>query len=59
VVRLLVRNLIKQTAFGIHLPVMSFDSNSDNRNIRKIKEKPHSREQLLSIARLNLLDMIH
>jgi alkanesulfonate monooxygenase SsuD/methylene tetrahydromethanopterin reductase-like flavin-dependent oxidoreductase (luciferase family) len=43
--------LIKQTAFGIHLPVMSFDSNSDNRNIGKVKEKPHSREQLLSIAR--------
>jgi alkanesulfonate monooxygenase SsuD/methylene tetrahydromethanopterin reductase-like flavin-dependent oxidoreductase (luciferase family) len=43
--------LIKQTAFGIHLPVMSFDSNSDNRNIEKVKEKPHSREQLLSIAR--------
>ena len=30
---------------------MSFDSNSDNRNIGKVKEKPHSREQLLSIAR--------
>jgi alkanesulfonate monooxygenase SsuD/methylene tetrahydromethanopterin reductase-like flavin-dependent oxidoreductase (luciferase family) len=30
---------------------MSFDSNSDNRNIGKEKEKPHSREQLLSIAR--------
>jgi alkanesulfonate monooxygenase SsuD/methylene tetrahydromethanopterin reductase-like flavin-dependent oxidoreductase (luciferase family) len=43
--------LIKQLAFGVHLPVMSFDSNSDNRNIGKEKEKPHSREQLLSIAR--------
>jgi hypothetical protein len=43
--------LIKQTAFGIHLPVMSFENNSDNRNIGKAKEKPHSREQLLSIAR--------
>jgi alkanesulfonate monooxygenase SsuD/methylene tetrahydromethanopterin reductase-like flavin-dependent oxidoreductase (luciferase family) len=30
---------------------MSFDSNSDNRNIGKEKEKPHSREQLLSVAR--------
>jgi hypothetical protein len=43
--------LIKQTAFGIYLPVMSSDNNSDNRNIAKAKEKPHSREQLLSIAR--------
>ena len=30
---------------------MSFDSNSDIRNIGKEKENPHSREQLLSIAR--------
>jgi alkanesulfonate monooxygenase SsuD/methylene tetrahydromethanopterin reductase-like flavin-dependent oxidoreductase (luciferase family) len=43
--------LIKQLAFGVHLPVMSFDSNSDNRNIGKEKEKSSSKEQILSIAK--------
>ncbi|MFY9565703.1 MAG: LLM class flavin-dependent oxidoreductase [Nitrososphaeraceae archaeon] len=43
--------MIKQLAFGVHLPVMSFDSNSINRNIGKEKEKSSSKEQILSIAR--------
>src|SRR5919198_3214051 len=41
--------------FGVHLPVMGFDSsnssNSSNSSRNGGKEKPHSREQMLSIAR--------
>ena len=41
--------------FGVHLPVMGFDSNTsssnDNRNGVREKERPYSREQILSIAR--------
>src|SRR5215216_6786233 len=36
--------------FGVHLPVMGFDSSS-NSSRNGGKEKPHSREQMLSIAR--------
>ena len=39
--------MIKQLAFGVHLPVMGFD-NSSTRNGGK--EKFHSREQVLSYA---------
>ena len=41
-------DLIKQLVFGVHLPVMGFDKNS---NENQGKENPHSREQILSIAR--------
>ena len=41
--------MVKQLVFGVHLPVMGFDRNSDNRN--RGKEKSHSREQILSIAK--------
>ncbi len=47
--------MIKKLAFGVHLPVMGFDSNTsssnDNRNGVREKERPYSREQILSIAR--------
>ena len=39
---------MKQLVFGVHLPVMGFNS---NRQEGKEKEKSHSREQMLSIAR--------
>jgi alkanesulfonate monooxygenase SsuD/methylene tetrahydromethanopterin reductase-like flavin-dependent oxidoreductase (luciferase family) len=38
--------LNKHIVFGVHLPVMGFDSSRNGG-----KEKPHSREQMLSIAR--------
>ena len=41
-------DLIKQLVFGVHLPVMGFDKRS---NENEGKENPHSREQILSIAR--------
>jgi alkanesulfonate monooxygenase SsuD/methylene tetrahydromethanopterin reductase-like flavin-dependent oxidoreductase (luciferase family) len=41
-------DLIKQLLFGVHLPVMGFDKSS---NESGGKENPHSREQILSIAR--------
>ena len=41
--------MIKQLVFGVHLPVIGFDSISNDRNGGK--ENPHSREQILSIAR--------
>src|ERR687884_931899 len=37
--------------FGVHLPVMGFDSSSNNSSRNGGKKKPHSREQMLSIAR--------
>src|SRR5918911_2737004 len=37
--------------FGVHLPVMGFDSSSNNSSRNGGEEKPHSREQMLSIAR--------
>ena len=40
---------MKQLVFGVHLPVMGFNSSSDRR-IRE-NEKLHTREQMLSIAR--------
>jgi alkanesulfonate monooxygenase SsuD/methylene tetrahydromethanopterin reductase-like flavin-dependent oxidoreductase (luciferase family) len=47
--------LIKQLVFGVHLPVMGFDSNSsssnDNRKGVREKERPYSRGQIISIAR--------
>jgi alkanesulfonate monooxygenase SsuD/methylene tetrahydromethanopterin reductase-like flavin-dependent oxidoreductase (luciferase family) len=43
--------LVKQLVFGVHLPVMGFNSNSDNWNRVAEKEKYHSREQMLSIAK--------
>jgi alkanesulfonate monooxygenase SsuD/methylene tetrahydromethanopterin reductase-like flavin-dependent oxidoreductase (luciferase family) len=42
--------LKKHILFGVHLPVMGFDSSS-NSSRNGGKEKPHSREQMLSIAR--------
>jgi alkanesulfonate monooxygenase SsuD/methylene tetrahydromethanopterin reductase-like flavin-dependent oxidoreductase (luciferase family) len=39
---------MKQLVFGVHLPVMGFNS---NRQEGKEKKKSHSREQMLSIAR--------
>jgi hypothetical protein len=43
---LFVSDTMKQLAFGVHLPVMGFKGwNREN-------EKPHTREQMLSIARL-------
>jgi alkanesulfonate monooxygenase SsuD/methylene tetrahydromethanopterin reductase-like flavin-dependent oxidoreductase (luciferase family) len=41
-------DLIKQLVFGVHLPVMGLDKSS---NKNGGKENPHSREQILSIAR--------
>ena len=41
-------DLIKHLVFGLHLPVMGFDKSS---NENGGKENPHSREQILSIAR--------
>ena len=37
--------IMKQLVFGVHLPVMGFNSSSDRRN------GPHTGEQMLSIAR--------
>src|ERR671932_139600 len=46
---------MKQLLFGVHLPVMGFDSNSDSDNTKKdgVKERqqPFTREHILSIAR--------
>src|ERR671938_2176930 len=46
---------MKQLLFGVHLPVMGFDSNSDSDNTKKggVKERqqPFTREQIFSIAR--------
>ena len=43
---------MKQLAFGVHLPVIEFNSssNSNNKN-NEGNEKLHTREQILSIAR--------
>jgi hypothetical protein len=38
--------LVKQLVFGVHLPVMGFNKNSDNWNRVMEKEKYHSREQM-------------
>jgi alkanesulfonate monooxygenase SsuD/methylene tetrahydromethanopterin reductase-like flavin-dependent oxidoreductase (luciferase family) len=47
-------SLTKQVLFGIHLPVMGFDSNSysDNnkKDVVKVKQQQFTREQILSIA---------
>jgi hypothetical protein len=40
---------MKQLVFGVHLPVMGFNSGSNKRNGEN--QKPHTREQMLSIAR--------
>ena len=40
---------MKQLLFGIHLPVMGFDSNGDNN--KKNEVQSFTREQILSIAR--------
>jgi alkanesulfonate monooxygenase SsuD/methylene tetrahydromethanopterin reductase-like flavin-dependent oxidoreductase (luciferase family) len=41
---------MKQLAFGVHLPVIEFNSGSNNKN-NEGNEKLHTREQILSIAR--------
>ena len=40
---------MKQLIFGVHLPVTGLYSDSNKRDGGK--EKPHTREQMLSIAR--------
>jgi alkanesulfonate monooxygenase SsuD/methylene tetrahydromethanopterin reductase-like flavin-dependent oxidoreductase (luciferase family) len=40
---------MKQIIFGVHLPIMGFNNSSNKRNGEN--EKPHTREQMLSIAR--------
>jgi hypothetical protein len=40
---------MKQLLFGIHLPVMGFDSNGEDN--KKNEVQPFTREQILSIAR--------
>src|ERR671931_1176286 len=44
---------MKQIVFGVHLPVMAFNSSSgsNKRDTGKEKQQPHRREQILSIAR--------
>ena len=44
---------MKQLAFGVHLPVIEFNSssNSNNKNNNGGNEKLHTREKILSIAR--------
>jgi hypothetical protein len=50
-------DLIKKLVFGVHSPVIGFDKSSNGNGG---KENPHSREQILSIARkAGSLDMIH
>ncbi|HEX5977438.1 MAG TPA: LLM class flavin-dependent oxidoreductase [Nitrososphaeraceae archaeon] len=42
---------MKQPIFGVHLPVMGLNSGSGSNKRDRGKEKPHTREQMLSIAR--------